>query len=80
MSTDQPAPPTKSYRITSGLYCHDVRLNTSIQIEVALDHFPSEQEAIRLLCPTAEAVVTKNFCEGCPYEFYGIQITPSEGP
>ncbi len=62
------------YLLRSGLLCHDVRLNTSIQMEVELDHAPTEKEAIHLLSPLAEETVARNFCEGCLYEFYGMEI------
>lgn len=62
------------YCIRSGLLCYDVRLNTSIQIEVELDHEPTEKEAILLLSPLAEETVARNWCEGCIYELYGIEI------
>jgi hypothetical protein len=65
-----------TYRISAVLLCHYVRLNTHIQIQVALDHLPSESEAESLLWPEAERVVARNFCEDCPYEIYGIEILP----
>ena len=62
------------YRIRATLLCHDVRLNTSLQDEVEFDHWPNEKEAIHLLWPAGEAVVAKNFCEGCPFELGIVSI------
>jgi RimJ/RimL family protein N-acetyltransferase len=67
------------YHIRAHLLCHDVRLNTSIETDVLLDRFPSEAEALRLLYPAADAMVTRNFCEGCPYDLSIIHIYPA-GP
>ncbi len=64
------------YRIRAALLCHDVRLNTSIEIEASLDHFPSEAEAIQLLSPAAEERVARAFCEGCPYDLSVVDIQP----
>ncbi len=63
------------YRLQAALLCHDVRLNTSIELEVALDHYPTEKEAILLLSPVAEERVARAFCEGCPYDLsvYNIE-------
>ena len=66
------------YRIRAVLLCHDVRLNTHIQIEVSLDHFPTQSEAESLLWPEAERVVARNFCEGCNYEIYAVEVTVIE--
>lgn len=63
------------YCIRSGLLCHDVRLNTSIQIEVELDHEPTEKEAILLLSPLAEETVARYWCKDCNYDLFGIEIT-----
>ena len=63
-----------TYQIGATLLCHDVRLNTHIQIEVTLDHPPKPSEAESLLWPEAERVVARNFCEDCPYELYGIEV------
>jgi hypothetical protein len=64
-----------TYRISAVLLCHDVRLNTHIQVEAAFDHPPSLREAESLLWPEAERVVARNFCEGCAYELYAIEIS-----
>jgi hypothetical protein len=64
----------ETYLLRAHLLCHDVRLNTSIEIQVALDHSPTEKEAIQFLCVKAEEEVTRNFCEGCPYELSLISI------
>jgi hypothetical protein len=69
----QPSP--IPYRISAVLLCHDVRLNTHIQIEIALDHWPNQAEALALLWPEGERVVAKNFCEGCPFDIYAIEVT-----
>ena len=63
-----------TYQISAALLCHDVRLNTHIQIKVTLDYPPSPAEAESLLWPEAERVVARNFCEDCPYELYGIEV------
>jgi hypothetical protein len=68
--------PTRfAYRIHAALLCHDVRLNTSVEIEAVLDHWPDEREALRLLTPAAEECVTRAFCEGCPYDLSLTSIT-----
>ncbi len=64
------------YRIHAALLCHDVRLNTSVEIEAVLDHYPTEAEAIRLLTPAAEERVTRALCEGCPYDLSVTEILP----
>ncbi len=68
--------PQTLYRIHAALLCHDVRLNTSIEIEVPLDHYPSDKEAIDLLWPVGEACVARNFCEGGPFDLSVTEITP----
>lgn len=68
--------PKTRYRLRAHLLCHDVRLNSSVKVDVALDHFPTEQEAIRLLWHAGEAEVTRNFCEGCPFELSVTEIEP----
>ena len=67
--------PIHRYKIEAGLLCHDVRLNTRIQVLVDLDHQPTKAEAERLLWPVADQEVARNFCEDCPYELYYIDIT-----
>jgi hypothetical protein len=64
------------YRISANLLCHDVRLNTRVEVEVELDHPPGEEEAIRLLAPAAEARVARAFCEDCPYDLTVIEVQP----
>ena len=64
------------YRIRAHLICHDVRLNTAIEIEAQLDHVPTEAEAIQLLAPAAEERVARAFCEGCLYELSVTGIQP----
>jgi hypothetical protein len=64
-----------TYRIRAVLLCHDIRLNTHIQVDVTLDHRPDEAEAQRYLWPEAERVTAKNNCEECPYDLYSIEIT-----
>jgi hypothetical protein len=71
-----PAMPLQTYRLRALLICHDVRLNTSVETQVALDHMPSEKEAILLLCPIADKEVARNYCEDCPYELYISVIEP----
>ncbi len=62
------------YHIRAHLLCHDVRLNTYVETNIVLDRFPSADEALRLLYPAADAEVTRNFCEGCPYDLSIIHI------
>jgi|GEM_PF-3918380 len=64
-----------TYRIRATLLCHDIRLNTRIQVDVALDHQPDETEALRYLWPEAERVTAQNRCEDCPYDLFDIEIT-----
>lgn len=68
--------PLQTYRLRALLLCHDVRLNTSVETLVTLDHVPSEKEAILLLYPIADKEVARNFCEGCPYELHISVIEP----
>lgn len=56
------------YHLRAHMLCHDVRLNTFVETDVVLDRFPSDQEAIHLLFPIAEAEATRNWCEGCPFD------------
>ncbi len=68
--------PITRYRLSAALLCHDVRLNTSVSIEVELDHAPTEREAIQLLSPVAEERVAQAWCEGCPYDLSVYEIIP----
>ena len=62
------------YHIRAHLLCHDVRLNTHVETDVVIDHFPDEADALRMLYPIAEAEVARNWCEGCPYDLTMIHI------
>jgi hypothetical protein len=64
------------YRIRALLICHYVRLNTSIETVVELDHLPTEQEALKYLWPIADERVKQAWCEDCPYELYVSVIEP----
>ncbi len=66
--------PQTLYRLRASLLCHDVRLNTSVETEVLLDHVPSEAEAIQILSPIAEERLVRAFCEGCPYDLSVYEI------
>ncbi len=66
------------YRIHAALLCHDVRLNTSVETKVWLDHYPSEIEAIRILSPIAEQKLVESFCEGCLYDLTVTEIEAIE--
>ncbi len=62
-------------RLKARILCHDVRLNDWVETVVTLEKPPTPQEAERLLWPTADALVARNLCEGCPYELSDITIT-----
>lgn len=64
----------KTYRLSAGLLCHDVRLNTTIKTTVKFDRPPTEDEALHLLWPVGEAEVARNFCENCPFELRAINV------
>jgi len=63
-------------RLTANLLCHDVRLNSEIEVVVALDYIPTEAEAERLMYPAADALVAEYGCQGCGYELSSIRVTP----
>jgi hypothetical protein len=65
-----------NYRIRALLLCHDVRLNTSIETVVELDHAPTEEEALHILWPIGEEKVKQAWCEDCPFELYAYTIQP----
>lgn len=67
----------QSYHIRTHLLCHDVRLNTWIEMDLPFDHFPTEEEVKPFLWPEIDRVLARNMCEGCLYEVLEIQI--SEG-
>jgi hypothetical protein len=70
----------RTYLIRAQLLCHDVRLNTWIEIRQVLEREPTEAEALHLLWPTGEAVVAKNWCEDCPFELFNFTIRPMDDP
>jgi hypothetical protein len=69
-----------TYRIRASLLCHDVRLNTSIETLALFDHVPSEEEALRVLYPIADARVARDFCEGCNYHLSVFDIQAVDPP
>lgn len=72
MSAETP----RRYRIRAQLLCHDIRLNTWIEVVVALPQAPGRFEAERLLAPDAEKAVDAGGCGGCGYQLFELSIAP----
>lgn len=65
----------RRYRIKAQLLCHDIKLNTWVEVVADLPAAPGRFEAERLLAPAAEAAVDAGGCGGCGYELFELSVT-----
>ncbi|WP_020470417.1 hypothetical protein [Zavarzinella formosa] len=73
--SSQTPPAKRRYRLTGMVLCHDLRMNSEVEVIEEFDKEPTLEEATKLLWQAGGKMVAAGYCEGCPFELSAVRIT-----